>query len=406
MSPRKQPAKRVASSPSEWTVGIYMVGGPELEPSIARDLVELEQAGSSADVKVVVGYQRRPSSSATWYEIPPLDGTERARKKKVGTSTNGSDPSARSRSRIDANLTEFLELIGDQYPAKRYLLMLWGHASGLGFGGLTPGDTGDQARLTDLREVLTTLRKRRSQDLKLEILAFCACAVNKADYALELRQEVQYLIASQVGISTLMTWPFDETVKLLLMSPSVETHSLARQLVQVYETGYEPPPVAMTALELGKVDVVGKQIDALSKSILAALDQPGPQGRINNMLVALTFDEAMDSYPWDVEPLVDLFDFCRKLAQKPLLDEGVRERAREVLDQGFRNLVVHNARSGPKFGALNGLSMLAPDFDDPDFLENYLAPQNIDNYVWSQTKWTTVTLRVYEFFTANKGLFE
>ena len=405
MSPLKQPVKRVARSPSEWTVAIYMVGGPELGPSIDRDLLELEQAGSSADVNVVVGRQHRPSSSATWFEIPPLDGAERARKKKIGTSKNVSDPNAPSRSRIDANLTEFLELIGDQYPAKRYLLMLWGHASGLGFGGLKPGDTGDQARLTDLREVLTTLRKRRGQDVKLEILGFCACAVNKADYALELRQEVQYLIASQVGISTLMTWPFDETVKLLLTSPTVETHALARQLVQVYEEGYQPPPVAMTALELGKVDAVGKQIDALSRSILAALDQPDPQGRINNLLVAQAFDEAMDSYPWDKEPLVDLFDLCRKLAQKPPLDGDVRQRARDVLDEGFRNLVVHNARSGPKFGALNGLSMLAPNFDDPDFLKTYSGEGN-ESYVWSQTKWATVTRRVYEFFTANKGLFE
>lgn len=283
--------------------------------------------------------------------------------------------------------------------------MLWGHASGLGFGGLKPGSDGDQTRLTELKNVLRTLRERRPNKEKLDILGFCACAINKADYALELRDDVEYLIASQVGISTLMTWPFDEAVKLLLMSPSVETRSLARQLVQCFEEGYEPPPVAMTALQLTQADHVGKQINALSEAILVALALPDPHGRLNNMLVAQAFDEALDSYPWDVEALVDLFDLCRKLAQKPLLDETVRERARNILDEGFRSFVVHNARSGPKFGALNGLSMLAPDFDDPDFLKTSQSCVKQEIYIWSQTRWSLVIRKVYEFYTGNKELF-
>jgi cysteine peptidase C11 family protein len=405
---------------SEWTVGVYMVGGPELGPSIARDLLELETAGSSPEVNVVVGHQHRPASGATWWEILPRNGDGPGRRKKIGSSRRAqparSEPSSsRRHSRVIANLTEFLDLLGTEYKARRYLIMLWGHASGLGFGGLRPGSDGDQARLSELTNVLRTLRAHRvsNGDItngkgKLEILGFCACAVNKADYALELRNEVEYLIASQVGISTLMTWPFDETVKLLLMSPSVETPSLARQLVQCFEAAYEPPPVAMTALHLTKSEGVGKQIDDLSGAILTALDRPGDRGRLNSMLVVQAFDEALDAYPWEFEALIDLFDFCRKLAQKPLLEDPVRERARDILDQGFRSFVVQNARSGPKFGSLNGLSMLAPDFDDDEWLTRFesccATPKT--SYVWRETRWAEVTKKAYTFFTANKDLFE
>jgi len=78
-----------------------------------------------------------------------------------------------------------------------------------------------------------------------------------------------------------------------------------------------------------------------------------------------------------------------------------------VLDQGFRSFVVHNARSGPKFGALNGLSMLAPDFDDPDWLETcdaYTASSS-NTVIASKTRWAMVTRKVYEFFRANPNLF-
>lgn len=414
MSLSKPRIKRAKAPLPEWTFGVYMVGGPELGPSISRDLLELERAGSSPAVNVVVGQQRRPASHATWWEIPPRNGTGLAKRKRIGPRSKPAPAAGppvngpRKRSLVDVNLTQFLDMLATEYQAKRYLLMLWGHASGLGFGGLKPGSKGDQTRLGELRKVLGTLRNRRDGTQKLEILGFCACAVNKADYALELRDEVEYLVASQVGISVLMTWPFDEAVKLLLSSPAAETGSVAHQLVQCYEEGYEPPPVAMTALHLKESERIGEQIDRLCEAILTGmLERSADMNTLNSLLIAQAFDEAMDAYPWEVEPLIDLFDLCRKLLQKPLLEEPIRERARAVLDQGFRSFVVHNARSGPKFGALNGLSMLAPDFDDPDWLETcdaYTASSS-NTVIASKTRWAMVTRKVYEFFRANPNLF-
>jgi hypothetical protein len=394
----KKPRERSANG-KEWTIAVYMVGGPELAPSIERDLVELRRAGSNEQINVIVARQQDSAADAIWLEVGPRVGAAPAPLTKVGTSTRGHGKPRP----LDLNLEEFLEALGTKYRAKQYLLVLWGHASGLGFGGLQPGSEGDQLRLDDLRKVLRTLKQARG-GLNLDILGFCACAINKADYALELRDDVDFLVASQVGISMMMTWPFDQVVKRVLMSPTVEPASLADQLVQVFEEGYEPPPVAMTALNLQESENLGKRLDALSKVILTALERAGDLGQLNNLCVMQAFTEALDAYPWDVEPLIDLFDFCRKLVEQQNLEQPVRERARDILDKSFSSFVLNNARSGPKFGALNGLSLLAPDFEDPNWLDTCARCSQADArpYVWNQTKWALVTQRAYEFARARR----
>jgi len=398
---RKSRAKPGVRRPTrKWTIAVYMVGGPELGPSIGRDLLELEGAGSSKDVKVVVADQTTPTSHSRWTEVRSRTGDGPAKRMPVGGS---------QRRTLDGKLQAFLEFVGKQYPARHFMVILWGHASGLGFGGLTAGSAADQIRLRDLANVLAAFRRQRNGQ-KLEILAFSACAVSKAEYALELRSEVDFLVASQIGISTLMTWPFDEIVELVLMSPSVEPASLARQMVQCYEEAYEPPPIAMTALDLRQSENIGTQVAQVSNAILTAIDRRGKLGLLNNMCVLRAFSEALDAHPWDVEPVVDFFDLCRKLVQQQHLEEPVRQQAREVLNQGFRSFVVHNARSGPKLGALNGLSILAPDFDDPNWLDTYentsTKAGSPDAYLWRQTPWALVTRKVYKFAASNKELFK
>ena len=151
------------------------------------------------------------------------------------------------------------------------MLILWGHSSALGFGALTPGSTDDLVRMGQLAASLNKFREKRYSGEKLEILGFCACAVSKAEFALELRNEVAFLVSSQVGISTLMTWPFDRIIQRALMSPSVLPETLASQIVGAFEESYEPPPVALTALDLGESEAVRSHVDELSRSILGGL---------------------------------------------------------------------------------------------------------------------------------------
>lgn len=393
-------ARQARIAPKPWTVLLFMVGDSELRPSIARDILELERAGSSDEVNVVAAVQLTSRSDCEWLEIQPKDEEGRPTKAvRVGRSTAAD---------LDGRLSEFLENAGKKYPADHYLLMMWGHASGLGFGRFAPGAKEDLIRLGQLAGSLNSLRAARPGRPKLEILGFCACAVSKAEYAIELRDAVDFLVSSQIGISTLMTWPFDSIVRRVLMSPTVQPGTLACQIVQAFERSYEPPPVALTALALRSSDGLSRQVDKIAKSILKALNARGIQGRLNNLCVLEAFRKALAAYPFDVEPLVDFFDFCARLVDEEGLQTSVRRQARGVLDRGARSFVVQNARSGPKFGALNGLAILAPVFEDPDFgaiLDRCSDKSASSARLWRKTSWAEMVRKVQEFAAANQELY-
>jgi hypothetical protein len=365
---------------------VFMVGDAELQVSANRDLLELERAGSSEDVNVIVALQETGRHDTVWIDIPPRSDSLEP-KNIVGRTKTGD---------LNARLDAFLEFVAKEprFAARHYLLVLWGHASGLGFGRLA-GDSGDDIRVNELATSLSVLRKTRG-DKKLEILGFCACALSKAEFALELRSEVDYLVSSQVGISTLMTWPFDRLVQRALLTPSIEPEAFASQIVRVFEESYEPPPVALTALDLRQSNLLGKQVHAIAKAILGALDRPDDEGLLNSLCVLRAFRNAEAAYPFELESLVDFFDFCGKLIEEVDLADDVRQTARDVLDNGVRSFVVENTRSGPKMAALNGLSIIAPDFDDPGWA-NVLERAKTDALLWTNTDWAKMTLRVHQF---------
>jgi hypothetical protein len=377
-----------ASPERSWTIAVFMVGGAELGPALSRDLVELERVGSNGKVSVVVSRSETPRSRAEWFEIPPRKADGPTKRKSIGQSTTNT---------LDERLAEFLTMTANDYPARHVLLIMWGHASGLMFGELKPGSERDELRLQEIAALLRGLRQLRGR--RLDILGFCACALSKAEFALELRDEVDYLVSSQVGISTLMTWPFDDIVQLATSNPSIEAGQFARQLVHVFEEQYEPPPVGLTALDLRKSEEVGTFVHGLSQRILISFDQPGEIGRMNNLCVLQAFTEALDAHPYHHEPTVDFFDLCRKLVQQEHLDVDVRAQAQEVLNNGFQSFVVENARSGPKMGALHGLSILAPDFDDPDFGDTCkkCSKESSKSYLSTSTDWAQVVARVHSF---------
>jgi hypothetical protein len=382
---KKRPAKAISKQPAPWTIAVFMVGDAELDSSIDRDLMELERAGSSDSVNVIAAVQRSGRSKTKWLQIAPRGENGPHRSTSVGDPKDGD---------LNDRLDDFLKFVADEYESKHYLLVCWGHASGLGFGRLGPGSEEDLVRLQALVASLRKFREARVEPGKLEILGFCACALSKAEFAIELRDEVDFLVSSQVGISTLMTWPFDRILQRVLMSPEVHPGTLASQIVGAFEESYEPPPVALTALHLQKSEDVGRQVDAISKSIIKAIDQPRELGRLNGLCVVSAFQRAVAAYPYELEPLVDFFDFCRKLIEEVDLEERVREEARDVLNGGVRSFVVCNARSGPKLGALNGLSILAPDFENATWATTWAAPEA---WLWTKTEWAEMTRRIHQF---------
>ena len=102
----KGTTKRQSGDPKSWTIAVFMVGEPELVPSLSRDLLEIERAGSSDAVNVVLSVQMTARHAIEWSQIPlRTDGSKPRKRELVGKPTQGYDLA------LDFRLDEFLEFV-------------------------------------------------------------------------------------------------------------------------------------------------------------------------------------------------------------------------------------------------------------------------------------------------------
>jgi hypothetical protein len=433
MSKAAQPAKRdvkrdVNAGQKSWTVAVFMVGERELANAMNIDFLELAKVGSSAEVNVVAAQQRAANGVTTWYEIPKGTAEQPSRRNKVG---KGSESGVALAERLD----DFLQFLLKEYPAKHYLVVLWGHGSGLRFGNLGPRAFRDRVELRQLASTFQRFQEKRGGE-KIEVLGFSSCAISKAEFALELRDVAQFLVSSQIAINSLMTWPFDDILGGLVLSPQVAPPGLVNQIMRSFQDYYEPPPVALTALNLEKSEVLKRQVSDLAGAILSVLARFDVAQLTNEQKDALrdaddstkiksaaerlspelfvafydclaiyqAFLDALNPVPLEHEDVVDFFDFCLKIVIYLDEHEGpaeeVRRVAQQIMNAGAQPFVAQNVRAGPNLHALNGLSLIAPDFMEKDWPEQWDDERQKEQdhcWLWKETAWPDMIKALHGF---------
>ena len=105
-----------------WTVMVYMAGDNNLDSAGVADLAEMKKVGSTGDINVVAQFDRRRTGIGTARYFLRKGGTLNA--DIIGDSlgeTDDGDPKA---------LESFIAWAAKNYPAKRYLAVLWNHGNG------------------------------------------------------------------------------------------------------------------------------------------------------------------------------------------------------------------------------------------------------------------------------------
>jgi clostripain len=164
----------------EWTVMVYLDADNNLESAGIDDINEMETVGSTSDVNIVVQIDRIPysvlDSNNEGYadDISNGDWTNTRRY----FITQDYDPSTIN-SQLISNLGEqnmgnpqtlisFAKWAVSNYPAKKYLLVIWNHGGGFRSTGLTKDiawdDTsgGDKITMSELEYALSSISYDRS----------------------------------------------------------------------------------------------------------------------------------------------------------------------------------------------------------------------------------------------------
>jgi hypothetical protein len=307
--------------PRTWTVMVYMAAGdsPELDAVAVQDLREMER-GVNDDTYVVVQINRSwPDAPQRYHIKKKIEGSGR----KVGESRHvGVDDTGRNMG-DQCTLSTFLKWAVGRYPAQHYMLVLWGHAYGLGFGR----DHGDPLTLVELTGALEAFEEARTEMAKaakrntsplgpvdsgpLDILGANSCAMSYLEAAFELRNHAKYLVASQITVP-FAGWPYDAILSSI--DQSTTPGSLGLQIVRNYTDALNLPlkghRVQMAMLDLVQAEQLDDKIRTLARALRNAFIG---SDRFDSIRKGVIRDTFLRTATGDVRPLIDLVNLCTLL---------------------------------------------------------------------------------------------
>jgi hypothetical protein len=323
---------------------VYMAAGDsaEMDDYAVKDLREM-QKGANEHVHVAVQIKRHWPDIAQRYVIA---GDGRAGKAFLRSPAGHTDSDMGDR----GTLASFLKWALKECPAHHYMLVLWGHNYGLGFGR----DHGDPLELSELVKALDVFRghrnelesKRRAgraekgrdgeeQDKAsrkkgtLEILGANACALCYVEAAYELRASAKYLLASQIYVP-FAGWPYDQVFES--MSATTTPEQLGSSVIDSYVTGLNNPltgeRVQMSLLDLSHAGALQGAMDDLATSIRGAFKS---NGQFDSGRRAAFRDAFIAAAAGDVRPLVDFKDLSHAL-KRDLCDLKLGQFVLKTLD--------------------------------------------------------------------------
>ena len=215
----------VASAQSV-TVMVYMCG-TDLESKsgmATADLEEMVNATLGSNINIIL----ETGGASNWQnQIIKSNTNQRYRVKQGGLETL--DAKVGKRSMVDpSTLSDFIRFSASEYPADRYILVLWDHGGGsltaYGYDELFPGDS------MSLDEINTALK---DGGVKFDIIGFDACLMATLETALVAEQYGDYLVASE-AVEPGTGWYYTNWLSALSDNPAIDSLDLGKQMLDDY----------------------------------------------------------------------------------------------------------------------------------------------------------------------------
>jgi cysteine peptidase C11 family protein len=425
-----------------WALLSYMVSDALQLPAAHADIVEMQRVGSTDDVKIALQVQLKAGDKFKRFTVGPRNPSLRGAPES-DLAVLRPEAAAKSNQVGSAQtLKEFLQWAKDNIDAEHYLLVLWGHSFGFGFGRFdaNPSLSGTATKeifesvldVPDLRRLMAAPTKRPASKAgktkephdnlldiadigvaldefrqsrggkALEILGHNTCNTSKAEIALALEGKAHFLVASQLAIPLFTGWPFKDVLETLVSKPSIEPRDLSKAIVDAFVKSYIPKTVALSALDLSHSSVIRHDVTTLADALIDAMDDP-TDGLRNQAVIAMGFINARREtaalMPKEAsEPAVDFYGLCREILNAidnvPAAARGTTLKhvagvARDVISHRDQ-FVVKNDGTGSHIDNLRGFLVLAPGLDPHDDVGPELQDWIGWPYGWTDTRWPNV----------------
>lgn len=367
------------SSLADWTVLVYLDADNNLEQAGLEDMNEMEAAGRSEKVNLLVQADR------AWGEsYNEGDWTETRRYRIVGDADNSvitAEPLltlGEQNMGDPAVLADFIRWGIENYPANQYALILWDH--GAGWNGIAfDNDTADfgaedHLSLADLDGALAAGLQDSGVD-KLNVVAFDACLMGQLDVFNLLRPYAHYAVGSE-ELTPGAGWNYENLFRQLYANSAINDRELASLMVDAFIAHYtavvKDDFVTMSAIDLAQIPHVANSVEQLA----AALAQE-PSFSVSVVGDARTGAETFARvYPDDTDQFaaIDLHHFANIVAQRSPTEQVVA--AAQAVQTAVETAVVANGH-GAGFDHTQGIAVYFPrtaDFYDATYAQTTQMP--------------------------------
>ena len=254
------------------------------------------------------------------------------------------------------SLSDFIRWTGENYPADRYMLVLWDHGGGfpMGYGmdQLNSREDGEETMpCSDIVEAV------RDGGIKFDLIGFDTCLMQDIDLACSLEPYADYFLASEETESG-YGWNYSLGFSRLAAEPGMSTEDFGALMVSSFDPyntklrdGEKDTSSTLSLVDMTLVRPAHEKLEHLFEKEKYAIRE-SPENYANIAIAGA------GAYAFLAEYQLDLVDYLEKLSQ---LDYGNRilseEEYRELTDAARACVVLRNENSNK---GVNGMAFCFP----------------------------------------------
>jgi len=268
----------VLAATEEWTILVYLDADNNLEDAGVKDVNKMELVGSDEHMNIVVQMDRIPgydNSNGDWADTRRLyvqqdDDPYTMSSPQVGPQlgeVNMGDPQT---------LADFLEWGISNYPANRYMVVLWNHGGGWRDAGwpasLTKGvawddtDNNDYLELREVKSALTAVKATTGEDI--DLLGFDACLMGLVEVAYQLRGPVTEVVVASQDLEPGDGWDYTGFLQDLQGDPAATPQQLSTYIIDRYAAFYgQQENTTLAAYDMTIVEDVASYVQTFADRV-------------------------------------------------------------------------------------------------------------------------------------------
>jgi len=263
----------------EWTVMIFMNGKNDLEMAGLYNVNQMEKAGSTEDINIVVELGRMNGQADGGADLDGnWTGSRRFFIEKDADEAKIISPVVQQDDKVDMGdykrVVDFVNWAKKNYPAQKYMLILWDHGAGW-LDQKRTEKTADKGISSD-DETNNYIRTRQIGRIlkdsgKVDILAFDACMMQMSEVAFEVKDKTDVIVGSEETAPD-RGYPYDLFLDVLAKNPAMDAETLGAVMVDAFQMFYDAigkvaQLSAIRSSQLGDLGTKVSEFAALAKEV-------------------------------------------------------------------------------------------------------------------------------------------